>query len=306
NTNNIQRSVDLDQIPPPLSVQNPIDGLVTNDPFVLVMGTTEPGATLTVNGQFYEVDAAGIFEGLLPLMDGDNVVVVKTCDQVGNCLSENRDVFVDTESPHANAGYDLTIVQGEEVDFYGTGSSDNDQIERYTWGLFYNFQPIIMNGSTPSFVFDVAGEYEVSLVVADRAGNSDRDSVRITVVPEEDTDQDGIPDSWEKDNFGSLAFDGRDDPDMDFLDNFGEHLMGSDPNDSDTDGDGLKDGLDDDPLSPKADYWWVLVIVIILLLVIILYVITRTRNAVPPPHDDEVIGETDKTPDEPPPPEDES
>lgn len=309
NSNSVQRSVFLDQTPPSLTVQNPVDGLMTNGPIVGVSGTTEPGATLTVNGQFFEVDTGGLFVGLVPVADGDSMVTVKSCDAVGNCVSVNRNVFVDTESPIAYAGGDRTVIEGDEVDFYGTSSSDNDQIETYTWSLFYNQMLTIMNGSSPSFIFDVPGEYEVGLVVTDRVGNIDTDSIIVTVVPAEDTDQDGLPDSWEEENFGSLNFDPRDDPDSDLLDNYGEFSMGSDPNDSDTDGDGLKDGLDEDPLEPKspeADYWWVWVVVIILLLVIILYMMIRMRGPAQSPQEDEVLGEPaiEETPEEPPPPED--
>lgn len=309
NSNMVQRSVLLDQTSPPLTVQNPIQGLMTSDPIVEVSGTTEPGAVLTVNGQFFEVDTGGSFAGLVPVADGDGVVTVKACDAVGNCASVNRNIFIDTESPIAIAGGDRTVVEGDEVVFYGTSSSDNDQIAKYTWGLLYNQMPIMGNGSSFSFVFDVPGVYEVGLIVTDRVGNFGTDSVEVTVVPADDTDQDGLPDSWEEENFGSTVFGPRDDPDMDFLDNYYEHLVGSDPNESDTDGDGLKDGLDDDPLeprSPEADYWWVFIVIIVLLLVIIIYMMIRMRSPTEAPQEEEVFGEPsiEEPEEETPPPED--
>jgi len=58
-----------------------------------------------------------------------------------------------------------------------------------------------------------------------------------------DTDGDGIPDSWERDNFGDLATaDDTTDYDHDGLLDEDEYLHSSDPKKSDTDGDGFTDG----------------------------------------------------------------
>lgn len=72
----------------------------------------------------------------------------------------------------------------------------------------------------------------------------------ITNPIEDDTDGDNLLDGWESEymldptdngdtdpDFGEFG-----DPDEDFLDNFGEQAAGTDPNDPDTDGDGLLDG----------------------------------------------------------------
>jgi hypothetical protein len=60
-----------------------------------------------------------------------------------------------------------------------------------------------------------------------------------------DLDTDGLPDSWENDNFGDIeAQSGTGDPDNDGLLNSEELSSSSDPNDADTDNDGLNDGLE--------------------------------------------------------------
>jgi len=78
------------------------------------------------------------------------------------------------------------------------------------------------------------------------------------VITEMDTDLDGLPDSWEMANFGTLAYGPNDDPDNDGLTNHQEFQLGTNPNNSDTDGDGLKDGVEyyitkTDPLNPDTD-----------------------------------------------------
>ncbi|RYD37437.1 MAG: hypothetical protein EOP86_03495, partial [Verrucomicrobiaceae bacterium] len=59
-----------------------------------------------------------------------------------------------------------------------------------------------------------------------------------------DTDNDGLPDSWETTTFGSLAQNAAGDPDNDLVSNSVELNLGTNGNNADTDGDGLKDGAE--------------------------------------------------------------
>ncbi|MBN1907300.1 MAG: hypothetical protein JW927_19640 [Deltaproteobacteria bacterium] len=61
---------------------------------------------------------------------------------------------------------------------------------------------------------------------------------------DEDSDSDGLLDTWEMEHFGSLSYDAEDDPDQDNLSNLGEYNNHTDPNNPDTDGDGLTDGFE--------------------------------------------------------------
>lgn len=73
-----------------------------------------------------------------------------------------------------------------------------------------------------------------------------------------DSDDDGLPDGWEYQNWlhPRLASDAVGNPDDDGLDNLTEYANGTDPHDPDTDEDGYTDGvevleLDTDPLDPS-------------------------------------------------------
>lgn len=72
----------------------------------------------------------------------------------------------------------------------------------------------------------------------------------------QDSDADGLPDSWENAN-GTDPFldDGEDDPDEDLLTNLEEYAIGTNPQDPDTDSDGVTDGEEVefglDPLDPS-------------------------------------------------------
>ena len=57
-----------------------------------------------------------------------------------------------------------------------------------------------------------------------------------------DSDDDALPDVWERDVFGNLDLAGDGDGDADGLDNAREFLFGTDPSDADSDADGLSDG----------------------------------------------------------------
>jgi len=60
--------------------------------------------------------------------------------------------------------------------------------------------------------------------------------------PTGDTDNDGLPDSWERTHFGDLSQNGAGDSDADGLTNLVEYMNNTDPENIDTDGDGMQDG----------------------------------------------------------------
>jgi len=69
-----------------------------------------------------------------------------------------------------------------------------------------------------------------------------------------DEDQDGLPDDWEINYFGSIeSCNPGDDSDTDGLTNAQEYVAGTHPLVKDTDGDGVVDGDDPEPLIPRQD-----------------------------------------------------
>ena len=71
-----------------------------------------------------------------------------------------------------------------------------------------------------------------------------------------DTDEDALPDYWERKYFGDLSHGASDDSDSDGLTNAEELVLSTNPNKSDTDGDGFSDGDEaasgTDPNSPSS------------------------------------------------------
>jgi len=78
------RLVTLDTTPPALGLSSPEDGTGTQKDSVYVVGETDPGAAVTVNGAVIEVGAGGSFSGELKLGAGRNRVVVQAADPAGN------------------------------------------------------------------------------------------------------------------------------------------------------------------------------------------------------------------------------
>ncbi|MFO1523528.1 MAG: hypothetical protein U1F77_08525 [Kiritimatiellia bacterium] len=63
-----------------------------------------------------------------------------------------------------------------------------------------------------------------------------------------------MPDAWEMHYFGATGISNRNgDYDFDDLSDLGEYLAGTDPTRMDTDGDGLRDGVDDSDADGIAD-----------------------------------------------------
>jgi len=103
------------------------------------------------------------------------------------------------------------------------------------------------------------GSYTIKVVASgtSRAGETfTRTATKSTVVGR-DSDNDGMPDTWE-DIYGLDKYrdDSEEDPDGDSLTNLQEYLYRTNPKNPDTDGDGYNDGQEikagSDPLDPKS------------------------------------------------------
>ncbi|GAH42196.1 unnamed protein product, partial [marine sediment metagenome] len=104
-------------------------------------------------------------------------------------------------------------------------------------------------------------------------------------VAQDDTDHDGLPDDWEGENFGDLSQGADDDPDSDGLTNLQEYSIETDPNDADTDGDGIRDGNDPNPLVAEegggfedALFWAALIALLAIVSLLILLMFWRKKE----------------------------
>jgi hypothetical protein len=86
-----------------------------------------------------------------------------------------------------------------------------------------------------------------NLQVVDLCSNDIFDFSPVSHVPtvlcrDTDSDDDNMLDTWEAEHFGNYSHNGTGDTDEDGLSDLREYQRGTDPNDPDTDGDGMPDG----------------------------------------------------------------
>jgi len=121
----------------------------------------------------YTFDTPGIYKITLNVTDG-----------AGNWATDTVVVRVlDITEPVANAGQNQTTKVDETVIFHADGSTDNLGIASYEW----NFgDGATGTGLTVNHIYKNPGSYTVTLTAKDTAGNSDVDSITVTVVDTED------------------------------------------------------------------------------------------------------------------------
>lgn len=91
-------------------------------------------------------------------------------------------IFIDTIPPTADAGDDSIIDQGSVYHFDSTRSYDDQLIHRVLWEWEYDGDLIIRDLKEFDFQFNIPGLFSVNLTVFDYPGNSDNDTVKITVI----------------------------------------------------------------------------------------------------------------------------
>jgi flagellar hook assembly protein FlgD len=96
-----ERRVFLKTRPPAISLSSVKEGMEVREPSLLVVGQTEVGASVRLNGRELAVDSRGGFQGLVSLVQGDNVVKAEVVDRAGNVTTLSRRVtFVEPSAPN--------------------------------------------------------------------------------------------------------------------------------------------------------------------------------------------------------------
>jgi len=85
-----ERRVFLKTRPPALSLSSVKEGMEVTEPSLLVVGQTEVGAAVRLNGRELAVDSRGGFQGLVNLVQGDNLITAEAVDLAGNTSALSR------------------------------------------------------------------------------------------------------------------------------------------------------------------------------------------------------------------------
>ncbi|MCW1914755.1 hypothetical protein OJ996_14300 [Luteolibacter sp. GHJ8] len=148
---------------------------------------------------------------------------------------------------------DATVVpMGSDVIIsgsYALGDAAMDSSFFYSRGIEMNVDA--MAPFAWSFRPDSYGDIEINQIGLDfNSATSVPKSIRLRVPY--DHDSDGMPDWWEVEHFGTISATPSGDADGDGLSNEDEFDLGTSPMDSDTDGDGIPDASDTNPLEPET------------------------------------------------------
>ncbi len=210
---------------------------VDNDPLTYrwTMSEVPVDSAATLTNQFivdpaFVADKPGTYRISLIVNDGqldsgENIVLVAT----------------ENSAPIADAGEDIGAFVDDTVTLDGSGSTDadNDPLS-FQWALITvaDGSAAVLDGastSSPTFLADAEGLYIAQLIVNDGTIDSDPDTaiVSVSVRAPVDTDGDSLTDEQEA-------------------------ALGTDPNNPDSDGDGLNDGdevntFGTDPLDEDTD-----------------------------------------------------
>ena len=101
-------------------------------------------------------------------------------------------VVMDTMPPVADAGENVSVNLGESVIFLSE-SYDNHEIALYKWTFIEKDVEVYLYGEIVEYEFTEPGVYEVVLMVTDRSGNMDSDTIFVTV---EGPDKDFLAQYW--------------------------------------------------------------------------------------------------------------
>ncbi|KKS33295.1 MAG: DNA-binding helix-turn-helix protein [Candidatus Amesbacteria bacterium GW2011_GWA2_42_12] len=79
--------------PPPLTLESPKDGIIIHEDTVRVFGSTDPEATLSIDGQLVALEKGGQFEFRIPVQMGENKVTVTAISKYKKTRSITRTVI---------------------------------------------------------------------------------------------------------------------------------------------------------------------------------------------------------------------
>lgn len=185
----VETTFTIDTQLPEITLQSPVDGLLTNQPELIVSGSVNEAATVTLNGEPLMLTIDHTFTEILTLIEGNNPIDLQATDLAGNTTDLSVLVVLDTTSP---APVDLALIQvSDVVDGKVTVTGDPTSIEPEAKVTITNRRTSETVATTAnadgSFILLITAEHsdELSILVTDQAGNdSDEAGTAVTdVVP---------------------------------------------------------------------------------------------------------------------------
>jgi hypothetical protein len=190
NHNTDSVTVELDAAPPDLIVLAPEEGHITNQTSLLVIGVSDPGAEVTVNGVVVDVSVDGTFNHTLELEEGGNAIVIIATDGIGNSQTETRNVTLDTIPPEVILDQEGPWITNEPT-FVLSGTKEvnasiyvNGFLNGYYGSDRFTTTLDLEEGLNPVLIFsvDVAGNNWTSNLIIER--DSTPPTLQVARLPE--------------------------------------------------------------------------------------------------------------------------
>lgn len=167
----------IDTVPPVLTISQPTDNLITNLSAVTVIGQTEVGAKVKVQGEPVSVGSDGSFTKTITLSEGVNNIKVGAADAAGNISTIAVKVTVDSIQPMLNISQPANNVTTNTpmIVIIGTTEAGTKVTIKGT---------TIIAGSDGSFTHSITlvdGLNTITIKAADRAGNISTAILNITL-----------------------------------------------------------------------------------------------------------------------------
>jgi hypothetical protein len=178
NCNEATVNVTRDTKPPLLDVTYPSvnNELLTNKDKVTVLGKTDTGALVFINGEPLTNIMNGVINCTVTLVEGKNTITVRSVDDVGNSKELKLTVMLDTKAPSLIITYPKNVLRTREAQVTIKGETEiNSTLD--------------VNGATVPFTgtsfqkpvtLDTEGRNQFKFTARDLAGNSR--SVLVTIV----------------------------------------------------------------------------------------------------------------------------
>ncbi|MES9895786.1 MAG: Ig-like domain-containing protein, partial [Candidatus Thiodiazotropha endolucinida] len=185
----VEPTFTIDTQLPEITLQSPVNGLLTNQPELIVSGSVSEATTVTLNSEPITLTIDHTFAETLTLIEGNNEISLQATDLAGNVTDLSVLVVLDTTSP---APLDLALIQvSDVVDGKVTVTGDPTSVEPEAKVTIRNRRTGETATTTAnadgSFILLITGEHsdELSILVTDQAGNdSDEAGTAVTdVVP---------------------------------------------------------------------------------------------------------------------------
>ncbi|MEM4730049.1 MAG: hypothetical protein QXH42_09880, partial [Thermoplasmata archaeon] len=157
-----------------MNISYPPDGFITNFSSIQIIGTTEPGARVTVNGEMIN-NINGVINQTWWLNEGLNTLVIQARDAAGNIAEVIRNVTLDQTGPYVTITDppDGLVTNKNPIEVRGRTNGTRLEVA----GKEVDIAP---NGTfSTNFTFPFEGQHSIMAVAWDDAGNTGMHRVRV-------------------------------------------------------------------------------------------------------------------------------